>query len=104
MIISRIDAYADKLRSYKIIADKSVIAKIKNGETLEIDIDDFVGTKTLYLKIDWCRSNKIMINSDDKDIRLICGPSMMGNNIWIPFLAFYYITFGYYKYLWLKKR
>ena len=62
MIVSRIDAYADKLRTYKI-----------------------------------------NIDNEDRNIRLTCGPSMMGSNIWIPFLAFYNITFGYYKYLWLKK-
>ncbi|MFA5471601.1 MAG: hypothetical protein WC219_06105 [Acholeplasmataceae bacterium] len=104
MIISRIDTYVDSLRTYKIIIDKQVVGKIKNGKTLELDLDDFTGIKTIYLKIDWCRSNKIKIDNDDRNTRLLCGPSMMGRNIWIPFLAFYYITFGYYKYLWLKKR
>ena len=55
--ITRDKGWADKLRSYKIIVDEKEIAEIKEGETVELDIDQ--GQHELYCMIAWCRSNKL---------------------------------------------
>ncbi len=55
--ISRIADTASKYRKYKIIVDDDNMGTIKYGEIVEIPVQP--GEHELYLKIDWCRSNKI---------------------------------------------
>ena len=53
--INRETDYADMMRSYKIVLDNEFLGKINRGETRSFQIKE--GRHTLYLKIDWCRSN-----------------------------------------------
>ena len=65
IIISRENLYADKLRNYKIIIDEKYYDDIKQGEIKNIYISP--GNHTIYLKIDWCRSNKINFNVSENE-------------------------------------
>jgi hypothetical protein len=53
--IKRDSGYADRLRAYKVVLDGDVIAEIRNGQQLDLDVPP--GRHRLQLKIDWCRSN-----------------------------------------------
>lgn len=91
--------YRDKARSYKIMIDGKCYGKIKDGETKNIDIGS--GHHTMYLKIDWCRSNKIDFHiSDNEILEFECANSM---NNWRMLFYLLYFTFLKNKYLTLKK-
>lgn len=95
--IKRHSGYVNKLASYKVICDKKIIGEIKDNQETTFEIPN--GTHQIYLKINWCRSNKIVFNTNDNDIYFECG-SLTGFKI---FLAIFYMTFFYDKYLWLKE-
>ena len=96
--ISRVSNYSDRLRKYKIIVDDKEISDLKDGEIKQLELDE--GNHNIYLKIDWCRSNKVdFYTPKDEIIRFECGSSIIG---WKRFIAFVYITFLKNQYLWLK--
>ena len=98
--ISRQDEFRDKIRSYKIILDNTYCGDIKSGQVKSLDVTP--GNHTIYLKIDWCRSNKVDFNiSDNETIEFECGNAMNG---WRILLSFIYITFLKSKYLWIKTK
>lgn len=100
LTISRDKTYRDKLRSYKIMIDGNCCDEIKCGEIKNINLDP--GNHTIYLKIDWCRSNKIEFTiSENETVEFECGNSM---NKWRILLAILYITFLKNKYLWIRKK
>lgn len=100
LIISRNNSYADKARRYKVIIDENCYAEISNGERKNIDISP--GSHTIYVKIDWCRSNKIQFNSlENKTVEFECGNSM---NRWRQLFSLFYITFFKNNYLWIKEK
>ena len=100
LILSRENIYPDRLRNYKIIIDGNCYGEIKNGEVKKIDISS--GNHTMYLKIDWCRSNNIEFNiSEDEVLNFECGPSARG---WKILLSILYITIFRNKYLWIRKK
>ena len=75
--LSRESIYYDKYRCYEIIIDGMLYGNIGDGETKEIDVVE--GSHSIYLKIDWCRSNElIFIESKDKFIEFECGNSVKG--------------------------
>ena len=49
--------YFDKLRKYKIIIDDSEVGIIGDDKIFTYNLD--AGHHTIYLKIDWCKSNKL---------------------------------------------
>lgn len=94
----REDKFRDRLRSYKIILDDTYCDDINTGEVRNLELTP--GKHTIYLKIDWCRSNKIdFYVSDNELIEFECGNSMKS---WRILFAFIYITFLKNKYLWIK--
>ena len=96
--INRLKGYADKVRKYKVIVDDKQIGTIKESETKCFDLSE--GEHTIYLKIDWCRSNKIKFSiNKDEIIEFDCDNSIRG---WRIFLNLLYITFLKNKYLWIK--
>ena len=98
--INRSTSYADKIRAYKIILDNECLGEIKRKETREFEVTE--GKHTIYLKIDWCKSNKIeFYASSDEVIEFDCGISISG---WRTLLSFIYITFLKNKYLWIKMK
>lgn len=99
LIISRSSAYADKLRSYKIMIDENLTGTIDNGQTIELELPK--GKHEVYLKIDWCRSNKVVINGlkDSDVVSLKGGSSLSGLKV---FLGLFYVFFNPTGYLFLK--
>lgn len=96
--ISRDNLCRDSLRNYKIIIDGNCCDEIKSGEIKYININS--GNHTIYLKIDWCRSNKIdFIISENETIEFKCGNSMKG---WRILFSIIYVTFLKNKYLWIN--
>lgn len=58
------------------------------------------GSHSLFLKIDWCRSNKVSFElQDGETLEFKCG----GLSKLKFFLALWYITFGRSRYLWIKQ-
>ncbi len=96
--LSRESIYYDKYRCYEIIIDGMLYGNIGDGETKEIDVVE--GSHSIYLKIDWCRSNElIFIESKDKFIEFECGNSVKGLK---KILTLLYISFFKNKYLYIK--
>lgn len=56
------------------------------------------GLHGVFLKVDWCRSEKIEVSlKDDDSMRFCCGPR---SNL---LTIFYWCTFGYSRYIWLTQ-
>lgn len=97
LTIQRDTGYADRMRAYKVILDGRVVAKIKNGQRVTLEID--TGEHELFLKVDWCRSNKLNFSTQTgEDVAFSCGSSLRGMKV---FLVFFYATILRHKYLWL---
>lgn len=97
--IKRDSGYADRIRAYKVVLDGDVIAEIRNGQQLELDVPP--GRHRLHLKIDWCRSNYVDFEASENTIEFECGSNLRGFKI---LLALLYITFLRSQYIWLKKK
>lgn len=98
--IKRKTRWDDRLRKYKIILDEEKIGTIRLKETFEYRLTP--GKHTLYLKIDWCRSNKVEFEiQENETLTFKCGARAGGTKI--PFDTLWYITFGRNKYLWIKE-
>ena len=96
--LSRQSTYYDKYRYYDIFIDVSLYGNIENGETKDIDIKD--GDHSIYLKIDWCRSNElIFVESKNKLIEFKCGNSVQGLK---KLLGLLYISIFKNKYLFIN--
>lgn len=96
--IKRDSGYADRLRAYKIILDEKVIGEIKNDQEIELEIPN--GSHNLYLKIDWCFSNKIDFELTNETVEFACGSNLRGIKL---FLGIFYVIFFRDQYIWLKK-
>lgn len=98
--INRITKYPDKIRNYKVMLDNNDLGEVGGGETKIFEVAH--GKHTIYLKIDWCRSNKIdFIASENEALEFDCGSSMSG---WKILLSPIYITFLRNNYLWVKMK
>ena len=96
--INRSPEFKDKVRSYKVIVGDEFIGELKSGETKDFEVAD--GVHTIFLKIDWCRSNKINLNfTNNEIIEFDCGNSMKG---WRVFFSLIYVSIFKNQYLWLK--
>ena len=97
--IKRDSGFNDNRRAYKVVLDGNVVDKVEDGQQIEVDASQ--GKHELFLKIDWCRSNKIEFESDSSsDIEFECGSNLRG---WKILLVYVYITFLPSKYIWLKQ-
>lgn len=97
VIIQRDSGYADRIRKYKVILNGKEVGKIGNGETKEFDAP--LGDNEVFLKIDWCRSNKLGFESHKDSVeRYECGSSLRG--IKLLFAIIY--VFMPHKWIWLK--
>lgn len=97
--INRNAQYSDKTRSYKVIVDERHVGDLKSNERFELELPK--GNYTIYLKIDWCRSNQIDLHvADNEVVTFNCGNSMTG---WRKFFSLLYVTVFKNRYLWLAK-
>ena len=98
--ITRASEYVDSIRKYKVFVDGKNIGIIKSGMIEEFKTS--AGEHVIYLKIDWCRSNKIAFHSTDNEIlEFDCGNNINPLKLLRGFL---YITFLKNKYLWIKAK
>src|SRR5262245_49871573 len=89
------DAWQDRLRSYKVVLDGEVVGSIGWGEDKVFDVSP--GSHTVQLRIDWCRSEAIVVDvRDGERAQLKChGRS--------PLLAMYWVTFARNRYIALER-
>lgn len=93
--ISRVeDGWGDRVRAYKIVVNGEQRETIKKGETKTIEVDP--GEVEVFLKIDWCRSQKQRFEAQPgSEAKFSCGP---GN----PFTALWRTTVGRANYMWFE--
>lgn len=97
--IIRAPAYADSLRLYKIMVDGEVREEIADGDSKAFTIEP--GLHTIYVKMDWVRSNKIKFETANSETTTFeCSSNITGSKI--PLAAFYAIFLST-RYLKLKK-
>ena len=98
--IKRDSALNDSGRAYKVVLDGNVVGKVEVGQQIEVDASD--GSHELFLKIDWCRSNKIEFESSSSgDVEFECGSNLRG---WKLLFVYVYILFLPHKYIRLKQK
>jgi hypothetical protein len=97
--ISRESAYSGRLRKLKVVVNGKTIGRIGDGETKDFDVKD--GNNKLWLKVDWCRSNKVAFSAQDSEVIYFeCGPGLRGSKIWLSLL---YVLFAPHKCILLKQ-
>jgi hypothetical protein len=66
--------YRDFLRSYQVMVDGKMAAKIKRGQTLTLPIP--AGQHEIFLRIDWCRSPSVEVDAQPGQvIEMSCEPA-----------------------------
>jgi len=97
--ITRVKQYANKLRAIGIYVNGNKIDTIDDGETKKIKLDP--GDNEVYVKIDWCKTKPLKINTEEnKTTKLELGSNLSG---WKLLLSIYYIIFNTSEYLYLKE-
>lgn len=83
--------WTDRLRRYEVVIDGVIVGRLANGESSVFEVP--VGAHDVFLKIDWCRSEKVALD-------LVVGQKAIlrcrGRN---PLAALYWITFGRRRYV-----
>ncbi len=96
--INRKKEYNDKFREYEVILDNNYLGNIYAGETKNFEVAS--GNHTIYLKIDWCRSNTLDFHVSENEVfEFECGNSVTG---WKRLFDVIYTIFLRNKYLWIK--
>ena len=100
--VYRTAQYVNKLRDFVVIIDDFQAGRLEDGGKLRIEVTP--GEHEIYLKIDWCRSNKIHFSlSENEHLKFKCGCPISGWNLLNPFIMPYYIFFNKNKYLYIKR-
>ena len=100
--ITRIPAYANAARDYKIYIDEEYCGSIKDNETIELSTDK--GRRIIYAKIDWCRSNKLDIYVGDSVLELEVGAALSDKKALLPLIDLFYVSFLKNRYLWIREK
>jgi hypothetical protein len=97
--IQRTTNHLDRLRSYKIKLNGTIVGKVKAGESTTIAIAP--GRHSIVLRIDWCGSEMIVFEAKPaQHLHFECGSNITG---WRILLMYWYITFQTNQYLWFKQ-
>lgn len=68
------DAMRDRFRAYRIVIDGQPVAKIKRGQSHEVDVAP--GPHSVQLTIDWCTSREAYVDLRAGDrVAFVCKPS-----------------------------
>lgn len=90
------------MRPYTIYIDGKKTKSIKNGKEVRIDVSE--GSHTVYLKIDWCMSKPINVQSKIyENVILECYPALRGNRKLISFKSLIKDRSDYIKFNYLNK-
>ncbi len=87
--ILKIDILRDKkhkfgvFRKMKVFVDGKKVSTLKVGERAEFDVQS---AKTIWVKMDWCRSEKLQLTNDSTN-NFICGEE---NFLWATFATIFY--------------
>ena len=65
IIIKRSSEWNNKVRKIGIYVNREKVGTINNGETQEYEIES--GKHEVFAKIDWCRSQKIELNTSENE-------------------------------------
>jgi len=86
----------DRIRAYKVVLDKRVIASLHEGETKHLDVAP--GAHGLHLRIDYCRSQSVRFEVQPGEIvEFTCRPNA---RMWT---APFFLTVGRTHYLSLRR-
>jgi hypothetical protein len=89
-------SWSDYLRSFNIVIDGKVVGGLYAGGSSAFEVPP--GSHEVFLKIDWCRSEKLNIGlAPGEVVRFLCGSRAN------PLTIFYWITFGSSRYLALAR-
>ncbi|WP_026809509.1 hypothetical protein [Arenibacter latericius] len=69
IIIERKSEWNNKARDFEIYLDGEKVGSIRDGNTLEIEVEP--GRHQLIAKIDWCRSNVLEIELNENTSKVI---------------------------------
>ena len=98
--LKRNSQWANRLRAFKILIDGKMVAKIKNKESIDLDLDP--GVYRIQVKIDWCKTKALNITIQPyQTVRLETGCHYRGWKLWVPFIIFYYLFISPSSYLYL---
>jgi hypothetical protein len=66
--------WRDRLRSYRVILDDDEVARIKQGQAIELPVS--AGRHDILLEIDWCSSPTVEFDAQPGEvIRFVCEPA-----------------------------
>lgn len=88
--------WSDYLRSFNIVIDGKAVGRLYAGGSSAIEVAP--GSHEVFLKIDWCRSEKIDVNLTPGEVVRFLGGSRAN-----PLTIFYWMTFGRSRYLTLTR-
>jgi hypothetical protein len=95
--IYRESNFSDMFRNYQIVLNGNIIGEVEINNSFTFEINEVAN---LYLKIDWCKSNEVVMKPNSKgEIDLIVKPQASG---WKIILYLFYITIFRNKYLKLN--
>lgn len=100
VVITRTRQWADRARSYRIVADGKEVGRICAGEELQLAMSP--GQHVLSARIDWTRSHdlSIVVEAGER-VDLEVGSNAKG---WLLLVAVYLVTFGFRNYLYLHRK
>jgi len=83
--------WADRARAYRIVIDEYAVGKIDNGTTERFEVSP--GAHVVYLKLDWCRSQKIAVEVGPGETARFRARARN------PWGAIYWVSFGCRNYM-----
>src|SRR5207244_741059 len=100
LAVFRARHYMDSPRAYRIMVDGSEAGTIECGEELRFNLTP--GDHEVVARLDWCRSKALPIGIRAGEVTEL----EVGNNLrgWRKLAIFYFFTFGYSDYLYLRHR
>ena len=95
LIIKRTSEWNNRMRGIVIFLDGKKIGVIRNGELKEFEIEP--GEHNIKAKIDWCGSEKLLINLADNEVKKIELSGFKLGKYMMPvalIICIIYFTFG----------
>lgn len=90
------DRFSDHLRSYEVVIDGAVTGQLGPGESCTCEVAP--GSHEVYVKIDWCRSQKLDVClTPGQTVKFGCAPRA---NL---FTDLYWATLGRSRYIKLTR-
>jgi|688.fasta_scaffold160329_2 hypothetical protein len=95
--VKRSTSYPDRIRAYRILVDGQEMARLNDGESVELPVVS--GRHTIVAKIDWCSSPTLNVNiRDGETVNFECGSNLRGLRL---LLGIFYVLFLRDQYLTL---